>query len=489
MNLYNKVLFLALTQLLAIFFFGIYQIESLHKIQKNSFEERLRAQTEIAKKRFDTVLDTQKKSADILSGSTDVTKGIALGDTSMLYHWSKLFLSDTIDKILFIGMEGKVLSRGASEYIVGDLVKNAHYFNEALRKGYFWGVDRVDGDITLLYSKIVNNEKSHPVGVVCVGTKVDRDFLSYLVSGSDLDIVFHVKGSEAISGSGIQILKDGERIGVNLERGAIEEYNFTLGQKSDEEIAALEKTRRNLLIGFVFIYLVLFVVLHIIFLRHVGTYENLVRKLLDYYNEKISITEFIHITKEIASRNRHDIGKIAEALSRIGQRIVDSTNRLEELSVTDQLTQIYNRRKLDEIFNDKLNERERGKVFSIILLDVDKFKKINDNHGHIVGDKILQEVALVLSSSIRKSDAIGRWGGEEFMIILPGTDNKGAMVMAEHLRGKIERYNFANSLRVTASFGVATCSFEDTESSLTKRCDDALYDAKRLGRNRVENGF
>ncbi len=159
---------------------------------------------------------------------------------------------------------------------------------------------------------------------------------------------------------------------------------------------------------------------------------------------------------------------------------------LKRLSQTDQLTQIDNRLQLDNILQEQYYRFNRNnEKCSIILIDIDYFKHVNDEFGHIAGDMILVEFAKLMQSQIRKSDSLGRWGGEEFLIILPHTDLEQALILAEKLRLAIEIFNFSIVEHKTASFGVAT--FEKTMSveELMNAADKALYKSKEEGRNRV----
>jgi polar amino acid transport system substrate-binding protein len=160
-------------------------------------------------------------------------------------------------------------------------------------------------------------------------------------------------------------------------------------------------------------------------------------------------------------------------------------SQLEKLSVTDKLTGIYNRLKLDEMLMHKKNVYDRYKrVFSVIMFDIDDFKKVNDNYGHQVGDDVLKKISSIAELNKRKSDILGRWGGEEFLIICPDTNLQGALALAEKIREEIEKYDFGIKT-LTASFGVSEYSENDSIEKLIKRADDALYKAKKEGKNRV----
>jgi two-component system, cell cycle response regulator len=159
---------------------------------------------------------------------------------------------------------------------------------------------------------------------------------------------------------------------------------------------------------------------------------------------------------------------------------------LELLATTDPLTKIYNRLKLNEILMLEIKKSDRYKIpLSIIMLDIDHFKDVNDTYGHDVGDDVLVKLTRTVTANIREVDMFARWGGEEFVIMLPNTDEKGALTTAENLRKVIEEAGFDKAGVVTASFGVSEYQPNLGARELLKRVDDALYEAKRSGRNKV----
>lgn len=170
-------------------------------------------------------------------------------------------------------------------------------------------------------------------------------------------------------------------------------------------------------------------------------------------------------------------------------RLVDANEQLQKLSITDHLTGLYNRIKIEELLQSEKKRRERYKnVFSVILLDIDNFKYVNDNYGHDVGDDALITAARILAQNIRLADDVGRWGGEEFIIVCPETDQKGAFNLAEKLRKIFEQTDFNMAGKITCSFGTAEIGDSENIKGLIKRSDLALYKAKKQGRNRVING-
>ncbi len=179
---------------------------------------------------------------------------------------------------------------------------------------------------------------------------------------------------------------------------------------------------------------------------------------------------------------------------KIGERIIKLERRIIHMANTDFLTGVLNRRAFMQRMEEEVNRSLReNKSFSVILMDIDYFKKVNDRHGHQAGDRVLERLACELSKSTRSYDFVGRYGGEEFIICLPDSGMEMSVQIAERMRIKIEALRISlpgdkdPPLRVTASFGVASFLLEGEVGvdPVIKRADDALYMAKSEGRNRV----
>lgn len=152
----------------------------------------------------------------------------------------------------------------------------------------------------------------------------------------------------------------------------------------------------------------------------------------------------------------------------------------------DSLTKIYNRVKFNTILELELKRFKRNSAPSnIAILDIDHFKYVNDNYGHLIGDKVLIELSKLVLNNIRVTDIFARWGGEEFVLFMYNTNVDEAFSKVEDLRLKIENNYFSDVKNITCSFGVVKLEKNDTIDSVFKRCDDALFNAKKLGRNKV----
>jgi len=179
------------------------------------------------------------------------------------------------------------------------------------------------------------------------------------------------------------------------------------------------------------------------------------------------------------------IKSIERALEKSNSDLKLANEQLLQLATTDRLTGVSNRAKLDEAFEYELcRARRQNSCFAIALLDIDFFKKINDTYGHQIGDDVLVELAQRLQCNSRRTDIVGRWGGEEFLIICADTKD-GILTFGENIRSIIAEQPFASVGTVTVSMGVTSYQDLDNNDTMIKRADQALYEAKEAGRNRV----
>jgi diguanylate cyclase (GGDEF)-like protein len=175
------------------------------------------------------------------------------------------------------------------------------------------------------------------------------------------------------------------------------------------------------------------------------------------------------------------------ALEQAMDELKEKTAELEHLAVTDRLTGLANRRKLDLVMQYELSRSQRyGYAFSVILMDIDHFKMVNDKFGHQVGDQVLQDVAKTIRKNVREVDTPGRWGGEEFLIICPETNLREALHVASKLQKQLKNMDAGQVTTITNSFGVAELLPNENETDLMRKVDKALYKAKENGRDRIE---
>ncbi len=209
------------------------------------------------------------------------------------------------------------------------------------------------------------------------------------------------------------------------------------------------------------------------------------------YDQQGTFLEILGITRDISARkqNEHELEQARVATAAANQALQAANEELQTLASTDALTGVWNRRHFEQAANAAIAQARRyGEPLSLILFDIDHFKAINDRYGHQTGDLVLIEVTRRVGRSLRAADVLARWGGEEFMVLMPHCGEREAAELAEKLRGLLASAAFPGAGRVTSSFGVAEWACAETVDAWTKRVDDALYQAKEGGRNRVVAG-
>lgn len=171
---------------------------------------------------------------------------------------------------------------------------------------------------------------------------------------------------------------------------------------------------------------------------------------------------------------------------RLKNQLEKAYDELKHLAITDKLTNVYNRHKLDETLEIEKKRADRyDSNFGVMVLDIDHFKKINDLYGHHVGDSVLKEFASLLKTNSRDTDIVGRWGGEEFLIIVPETDKQSIEQFAQNIRKRVEFNSFEHIEHLTVSIGTSIYKKNESIESTVNRADNALYEAKNSGRNCV----
>lgn len=206
--------------------------------------------------------------------------------------------------------------------------------------------------------------------------------------------------------------------------------------------------------------------------------------------QKKAVVEALDSGADDLLRKPYDEMELRARLRAAG-RTVQLQRKLRQLALTDALTGIANRRAFMERLEGEVARMKRhGGALSVIMLDIDHFKRVNDTYGHAAGDVVIRETVATMSGRIRQSDFAGRLGGEEFAVLLPETEAKSAAVQAEHLRKALEDKTIqiaeSDDLRVTISLGVAQWTTQDKSADyLLARADAALYQSKETGRNRV----
>jgi len=211
-------------------------------------------------------------------------------------------------------------------------------------------------------------------------------------------------------------------------------------------------------------------------------------RALDKQHEENSITNAIADNDPYINQHAKIVSHLLTFADAVTAELEESVKVVSTKAEMDALTKLANRMSLDQALAEQITEAEKARVFSAILIDIDHFKQINDSYGHLAGDHVLVRTAEILNEQLRSNDLLGRWGGEEFLVLVSDADADSAQVVAEKLRAALDAAEFDGAGHVTASFGVAEYRRGDTAASLVARADAALYVAKRSGRNCVHIG-
>jgi len=218
--------------------------------------------------------------------------------------------------------------------------------------------------------------------------------------------------------------------------------------------------------------------------RMIGVHENI-------HERKMAQIELLKKNQLLQEGNLTFENLLSQKNKELEQKNLELEKKIREveyLSVTDPLTTIGNRRKFEQNLEKEVARARRYKhSLSLVMFDIDYFKQINDKHGHEMGDHILHQLSLVIKNRLRENDCFARWGGEEFVLIFPETNLEKTINISDKFRELINQIDFDNNLFITCSFGVTEYKLNESVNDLFSRVDNALYQAKELGRNRVES--
>ncbi len=248
----------------------------------------------------------------------------------------------------------------------------------------------------------------------------------------------------------------------------------------NDEVALM--SRRLIVASVIILILVAFIAWYQIHraLEELKIRQHAEAKLIQY-REQLE-TKVNNRTAELSKANDELIHEV--------ERRQEVEEKLKILVTIDELTSAYNRRAFNNYLHINMGRAKRyNEPLSMLMLDIDHFKNINDSHGHDVGDLILKALVHVAKESIRQEDILARWGGEEFSVLLPQTGKNTVLQLAERLRKTISDHHFPKHLHVTVSIGCTSLQDDDSSESFIKRADTALYQAKDAGRNRVRYNY
>jgi len=249
-----------------------------------------------------------------------------------------------------------------------------------------------------------------------------------------------------------------------------------VSKKTTHVYNKIESFHTNIILFGIGLYLFLSLVTLLIYKGLQKSFKQLISDISDIRQSGL-------IKQKLAQFSKNEFGIIGKELNAIFEDFNQAYQNVVDIANRDKLTQLYNRVYMDKQIDELI---EKNEPFSIAIVDIDHFKKVNDTYGHITGDKVLQSFAKILKDTLKDKALVCRWGGEEFLIVVPNCNDKDRVYkMLEELRGKIESFEFPDISRATASFGSAIFEPNGMFKDTMHRADKALYRAKESGRNRV----
>jgi len=451
-----------------------------------------------------------------------------------------LYKGKSSDRWLFINIEGKnplekeIIFLDKDLHITASKVEENSY-NPTLRP---WYIEASKNDSVIktqpytfstipskgvTFAKVINESKNvvsidvliHDIQAI-FKQHIHQDYMEAYLFDNNSEVITSYSNKEVLLNQFLQQEKEFEKFKtpalVTLDNIEYVVQVVPLNNNYNQEFLALfaqfdevsaPYKKKIILFIFLFFITLLFLLPFMIYLSNIIVKP--IYKLVEQ-SKKVKDREFENIEKvqspvlEVALLSS-SMQEMAQSISsyqhsleeKVKQRTQELSIKNEELlklSITDKLTGLYNRVKLDKSLHDEMSRSFRTKEsFCVILMDIDFFKKVNDIYGHQVGDDVLVETAQILKQTVRKIDVLGRWGGEEFLIVCPETSLEGAKVLALKINAAIERYVYKTYPKtVTMSLGVASFQEGITQKAedIVANADNALYEAKRNGRNQVQ---
>ena len=486
MKLYWKVILVSLLPLVAALGLGFLNLEGLLGFQRSAREAADELKMTLLRSRLRDFREDRERKALILAGASDTESAIQERDTHFLVERGKLFLDPLrASRILFVDEDGVVLGRAHAPDRFGDDLGRHPAFALALRGVNDNGFFELDGELLLLRIAPVRQYGERIIGAVGIGALVTSELLAFLVEGAGIGIEWEVEGFPAVSSGPHDGTKRTVEVAPRLAETSLPMNRFVAVFLEDEIAQTLEAFRKNLLGTLFVLVLLLPAGLFLLLRRYLRPFSLLVEDVTLLSGTRDDFFELRGRLSHDYPDSNHEVSVIARALSKLMERVQETITLLEWTSRTDPLTRISNRLHLDSVLEQEMDASAKtGSPLSVLIFDLDHFKMVNDDFGHQAGDKVLRRTGELLKSLVPVG-LVGRWGGEEFLAVLPGAGEEEAAEFGERVREAVENEPFPIGRRVTISAGVARIIPGDTPGSLVGRADKGLYEAKAIGRNKV----
>lgn len=493
MSLRYKVLLLTLAPIVIM---GAMQLLGLQRVI-HSLDETLSLHQE--RTVFDiehdlkALIDDLDRLALNLSRPRELVNAVQTADNDVLFDWSNAFVSKA-DSIIFTDAQGLVIARAPDEFRFGDSVASTQWYSRARQAGNYHGIANIDGHDCFISARSIRKYNDTSVGVVAVWQRITPSLLRRFVTDSNIVLTYagrhDVIESRQYSVEPNRVLVLDSSINDYLDPGTFEVLILP-----DESHLQLTELKTSLYVTVLATSLFALAAMLYLLARQFKPYTAIVDTMLEYSRGTLSLKSMEGRLRSISTKPSQEIRHIADALLSMVRtlennfrRIDHYTQQLEEMANTDALTNLHNRASMDTILERETTRSARYEnPLSVILLDIDHFKRVNDTYGHELGDQVLELVAAILKNNCRNVDFVGRWGGEEFLVVCPEADAEQVTLMAERLRRAVARQIMPTGDPLTISLGVTQLKAGDSVHSLVARADQAMYMAKAEGRNLVRS--
>ncbi len=493
MNLYTRILFAALAPLVLAFGYSVFSLSTIVDNDAVAAARSYELEGRLVSLKLQNLTAQLSMTADILSRSREVAQRMKGGDVDALYAWGSNFIRPGLTRIIFTDMRGLVLARAHQEFMFGDDLGTSPAVVHALEAGKHMGATVLSGHECLYFAQVVRLYDEIPVGVIIVAVDIDEPLLRSIAEGTRALISYHSATQAEISSAAVEAPVYTSTFEFQSSSDAGSGGTFSIYFQTDENLQQLANYRTTLYVVMALVFLLLPLPVYWVVRYHLAPFSSMT-KSLDRLNAGIVSSESLRAELcTLCEKGRGEVSKVARAVISFSssmdeslRELLEKNNQLDAMAKTDVLTGLSNRAHLYAMLQYELTRAERYEVpLAVAMIDIDQFKSVNDTYGHAVGDAVLIQFAALLKQHSREIDVVGRWGGEEFLVILSGVPGQGAMVWAERVRAACEEADFSGGKGVTCSIGVASNVSGMGMEALLNRADDALYSAKRSGRNRV----
>jgi len=486
MKLRSKILITALIPLLLSSSFAISRFISLTRAKEVELQLLRDLSGAMLENRISQFKGQAREAVRILAIPSETATAVLSKDVDFLYRWAVAFLGPHLDIIVITDRTGTVLARGHDEFRFGDSFA-AHPAFQAMHAGlvYYEGLVEVAGQHYFACGVAIKLYGEKTVGYIVAGKRLDKPYFDSL--GSELGIELHFP---LLSAPGSRWLP-----GPSFAEAGGDSVRLAYRHPGSVLELDLRTATRDSFVFTLLLMVLMPLLLILILVLSLKPYGRLTALLQDYSNHAIGLLPLQQACSALAATADKETASLARAIAAMTSTVADTLDQLdarqqelEQLSRHDALTSLKNRRAIDEVLAAETARSCRyNTALSLIMLDIDNFKTVNDEHGHQEGDRVLQKTATTMQKRLRETDSCGRWGGEEFIAILPNTTLDEAALVAEAIRQAIEHEVYASQpgKPITASIGVAEFETHTGSSDLIRAADRALYRAKRSGKNLV----